>query len=245
MEILFCPKNREIACVCKEILHRSITSNSWTLACSGFFPAGTGSNNGSFIVMPRGIFFIFNGVSFDNAGSVGNAGSFYLFKSTDLNNLGRPLETRGQFNVGGYGTGSGSTFSNEEGSIVINRGSMTNYDFFFNDGIFENHGTLYNRPIGHIFPLFNNTGLLNNNEETTIHNWDDSELENLVAIRNFGTLNNLTLITNKGPDAVIINECNGTFNSEGVVLGNSVTESCPSGHRTHLPDSLLSEFSSR
>lgn len=199
----------------------------------GYFDSHTMNvaNEGSFEIMPDGTFFIFNGVSFDNTGVVNNAGTFYLSKATDFNNSGGTLDSSGSFFVGGYGTGSGSAFTNDAGSVVNNTGEMRNYDFFFNEGTFENYGLLSNRPAGLISPMFNNTGVLNNNEGATLHNLDDSEEERegliSVTIRNFGMLDNSALIVNEGDGAVITNECGGTFNDEGAMEGNPVIEECP------------------
>lgn len=200
------------------------------------------ANEGAFYIMSSGTFFIFNGVNFDNSGTVGNAGAFYLSKTTDFNNISGVLYNLGQFYVGGYGTGSGSEFTNDAGSVVNNSGEMTNYDFFYNDGTFENDGTLSNRPVGFISPVFNNTGILNNNEGATLHNLDDSEQVQEVTVRNFGTLNNSASIINEGAGAVITNECGATFNDEGTVEGNPVVEECPSSQTQGPLGPLLTRF---
>lgn len=200
-------------------------------------------NEGILYVMPGGTFIISNGVVFDNTGWVINAGKFHVSKTTDFNNVSSFLYNIGEFFVGGYGTGSGSVFTNDEDSVVYNIGEMTNHDTSLNEGVIENYGTLSNRPVGLISPLFNNTGVLNNNEGATLHNLDDSEMvqEGMidVTIRNFGTINNSALIINEGNGADIINECDATFTSEGTVEGNSVIEACPSAQAEEQDGSPL------
>lgn len=201
-------------------------------------------NEGSFDIMPEGVFFIFNGVSFDNSGTVSNNGAFYLSKSTDFNNAGGTLDNGGQFFVGGYGTGSGSIFTNDANSVVNNTGELTNFDLFQNDGTFENDGMLVSRPVGLISPLFNNTGTLNNNAGATIYNLDDSsdEQPHEVVISNSGTLNNSADIVNQGSGAMIVNECGGTFNDNGTVEGNAVIEECPQAQAASPQGSLLARL---
>lgn len=212
----------------------------------GYFDSHTMNfaNEGIMYITPGGTFVIFNGVSFENTGAVVNTGAFHLSKTTDFDNVNGFLYNSGQFIVGGYGTGSGSVFTNDENSIVNNSGEMTNHDFFTNEGTFENYGTLSNRPIGLISPLFNNTGILNNNEGATLHNLDDSERIQEVIIRNFGTLNNAASIINEGDGAVITNECGSTFNNEGTVEGNPVIDSCPSSEAKGPVGSLLTRLGS-
>ncbi|HEY7508095.1 MAG TPA: hypothetical protein VH677_03120 [Nitrososphaera sp.] len=183
-------------------------------------------NRGNFDVMPGGTFFMFNGVSFQNTGKVSNDGSFYLSKTTDFYNTNGTFENAGQLYVGGYGTGSGSAFTNDADSLVSNTGTVTNHDYFYNGGEFDNNGVLYNRPVGLLSPLFDNSGTLDNNEGATVHNLDDSERPDPVAIRNHDTVNNLSMVINEGPDAEITNECGAVFNNAGTVEGNPVTDGC-------------------
>lgn len=206
----------------------------------GYFDAHTLNveNHGNFYNMAQGTFFIFNGVTFHSTGTVNNAGQFYLSKTTDFVNEDGVFENSGSLYVGGYGTGSGSTFANDADSIVRNTGTVTNYDYFQNAGAFENDGTLYNRQIGFISPLFENTGTLDNNQGAVVHNLDDSERSDPVAIRNHGTVNNYSTVINEGPDAEITNECGAVFNDEGTVEGNPVVDNCESVQPASLLDSL-------
>ncbi len=208
----------------------------------GYFDAHTleVENRGNFNIMPGGTFFMFNGMTFHNTGAVSNAGTFYLSKTTDFVNDDAVFDNSGHLYVGGYGTGSGSTFTNGAGSVVQNEGTVTNYDYFFNKGTFDNHGTLYNRQIGFISPLFENEGTLSNNAGAVVHNLDDSERDDPVAIRNSGTLNNLSTVINEGPDAEITNECGAVFNNAGTVEGNPVVDGCTSDQPADLFGSLTS-----
>ncbi|WP_337863194.1 hypothetical protein [Nitrososphaera sp.] len=195
------------------------------------------SNEGAFNIMQGGTFFIFNGVNFDNAGDLNNAGRFELSKSTGFNNTGT-LDNAGEFLVGGYGTGSGSAFTNE--SVVNNTGAFVNHDFVYNRGTFENHGTLSNRPVGFIAPTFENTGTLNNHAGATISNLDDSEMSIPVKISNAGTIDSRGAVSNEGPDAVIAIRCGaGVFNNAGTYEGNPVVDEC-----TPSPSSSSSSSSS-
>jgi hypothetical protein len=208
----------------------------------GYFDSHTMNvvNLGSFDNMQGGTFFMFNGVGFGNNGTLNNSGTFYLSKTTRLVNEGAVNNgLEGQLYVGGYGTGSGSAFTNEAGATVNNRGNLTNHDFFFNKGTFNNYGTLSNRPVGLLNPLFNNTGTLNNNAGGTILNLDDSARPGPVAIKNFDTLNNSASIVNEGTDAAITNECGGTFNNSGPVTGNPVVYSCAAPSHSGQVGSLL------
>lgn len=225
------------------IFHNRVTG---AVSNFGFFDSHSMDvvNEGSFDILPEATFFIFNGVSFDNSGTVSNNGAFYLSKSTDFNNVAGTLDNGGQFFVGGYGTGSGSVFTNEPGAIVNNTGELTNFDFFQNGGTFVNDGKLVNRPVGLISPMFNNTGILNNNAGATLYNLDDSSNEQPqeARIRNSGTLNNSAAIVNQGTGAMIVNECGGTFNDNGTVEGNAVIEECPQAHAASPQGSLLTGF---
>lgn len=208
---------------------RGTFENYGRVVNSGYFDSHTMNvaNQGSFDNAHGGTFFMFNGVGFGNNGTLDNSGTFYLSKTTRLVNDGTVNNApEGQLYVGGYGTGSGSAFTNSAGATVNNRGNLTNYDFFFNKGTFNNSGTLGNRPVGLLNPLFNNTGTLNNNAGGTILNLDDSPRPGPVAINNFGTLDNAAAIVNEGNDATITNECGGTFNNSGTVTGNPVVYSC-------------------
>lgn len=202
----------------------------------GYFDAHTLNivNRGHFEVMPGGTFVIFNGVAFTNdGGKLVNSGTFRLSKTTDFNNINGGSVANsagGQFFVGGYGTGSGTEFRND--GSVANAGAFTNHDYFYNNGSFSNTGTLYNRPSGLISPTFVNAGTLDNNGN--MHNLDDSDAPIPVTVKNSGTLNNFASMSNRGPDAVIANECGATFNNAGAFAGNPVENACASFPVVHM-----------
>ena len=137
----------------------------------GYFDSHTMEvkNAGTFDNLQGATFFIFNGVGFANSGTVSNAGKFELSKTTHLDNTGTVNNNLGgELIVGGYGTGSGSKFTND--ATVNNRGTLTDHDFFYNNGSFDNAGRLAITPIGFIVATFSNAGTLTSECNSTIEN---------------------------------------------------------------------------
>lgn len=137
----------------------------------GYFDSHTMNvaNAGTFDNLSGSTFFMFNGVGFANSGTVNNTGKFELSKTTHLDNTGTVNNGKGgELIVGGYGTGSGSKFTND--SVVNNKGTLTNHDYFYNNGSFDNAGALDNLPVGFIVATFSNTGTLTNECGSTFDN---------------------------------------------------------------------------
>ncbi|MEO9295814.1 MAG: hypothetical protein ABI347_09470 [Nitrososphaera sp.] len=145
--------------------------NHGTVINHGYFDSHTMNvvNTGTFDNLQGATFFIFNGVGFDNSGTVHNAGRFELSKATHLDNKRTvDISRGGELIVGGYGTGSGSKFTND--ATVNNSGIITNHDYFFNNGTFDNAGVLNINSVGFIVATFSNSGTLANECGATIDN---------------------------------------------------------------------------
>ena len=137
----------------------------------GYFDSHTMNvkNTGTFDNLQGATFFIFNGAGFGNSGTLTNSGQFELSKTTRLDNKGTVNNNQGgELIVGGYGTGSGSKFTND--ATVNNKGTLTNHDYFYNNGSFDNTGMMNITSVGFITATFSNAGTLSSECNSAINN---------------------------------------------------------------------------